>query len=257
MLQARYYFQSLLNLPLLPFLYLQAKRIRSSVPSLPEAANPQGVRGTGSTVLKLLTIGESTIAGVGVSKHEHGFSGHLAKLLADANDLRVEWRVMARSGYTAAKVRQKLIPKLEDHSADLLIIGLGGNDTFKLNAPNKWRHDINSLVDDLQQKFPGKPIVFINVPPIRSFPAFTNLAKFVLGRHLDLLHEVLLEISTKRDQVWYSDSRIRLQDWLHHFPGKTLSAQDFFSDGVHPSELTYKTWAGEVTKFIQARRILE
>ena len=30
-----------------------------------------------------------------------------------------------------------------------------------------------------------------------------------------------------------------------HFPGA-----DFFSDGVHPSELTYKIWAEDMSRFI-------
>jgi lysophospholipase L1-like esterase len=257
MIHTRYLLGSLVNIPLLPLLYLQAKQIRQRVPALPEASKPVGFVGNGSATIRLLSIGESTIAGVGVKYHKEGFTGHLAKLLADAYDLRVEWRVMAKSGYTAKRVRENLIPELEDHLVNLIVIGLGGNDTFKLNAPNKWRKDLHLLIDDLQIKFPETPIVFINVPPVRSFPAFTVLAKFVLGRHIDLLHEVLQEVVTERDDVWYSDSRIRLKDWINYWPGKTLRPEDFFSDGIHPSELTYKTWAGEVSKFIRERRILE
>lgn len=256
MIQARYYLGSLLNFPLLPFLYFQSKQIRKSVPSLPEASFPEGKVGSGDKKLRLLTLGESTMAGVGVKKHTQGFTGHLSYLLADAYDLRVEWRVIARSGYTAKNVQQLLVPDIENQSADFIVIGLGGNDTFKLNSPNNWRKSIETLILDLQQKIPGKPILFINVPPIRNFPAFTKLAKFVLGRHIDLLHETLQQVTSEKEGVWYIDKRIQLRDWLNYWPGKTLSPSDFFSDGVHPSELTYKTWAGEVSKFIQDRRIL-
>ena len=32
--------------------------------------------------------------------------------------------------------------------------------------------------------------------------------------------------------------------------------EDFFSDGVHPSELAYQVWAKDVAEFIQEKRIL-
>ncbi|MEM6691861.1 MAG: GDSL-type esterase/lipase family protein, partial [Planctomycetota bacterium] len=86
------------------------------------------------------------------------------------------WRVIARSGYTAQKVYEKLLPKVQSTQLDLIVIGLGGNDTFKLTPPNKWKRDIQRLILELRKRFPKTPIIFSNVPPIRSFPAFTKLS---------------------------------------------------------------------------------
>ncbi len=255
--QIKYIFNTILSIPLFPILYYQGKRIRKTIPQLPEAKVPQGKTGKGQAELRLLSLGESTIAGVGVQKHEQGFSGHLANSLSQALNCMVHWQVIARSGYTAQKVHEKLISKIDAPSLDIIIIGLGGNDTFKMTPPNKWKKDLKVLIQKLQEKYSKTPIVFSNVPPIRDFPAFTNTMRLILGKQVDLMHEVLKELSQNVENVWYAEDRIELQFWLEHFKNEKYSAKDFFSDGVHPSELTYKTWAEEMAKFILENKIIK
>ena len=63
----RYFFGVFISLSLLPVLYFQGKKIKKEIPKLPEAKNPKGfVNGNFKDTLHLLSIGESTIAGVGV-----------------------------------------------------------------------------------------------------------------------------------------------------------------------------------------------
>ena len=79
----------------------QAKKIRATVPKLAEAKNPKGYIKTGSAkTLKILCIGESTIAGVGVDFHEFGFAGTLAKTLSEKEKISVlgTGLVSSRSG---------------------------------------------------------------------------------------------------------------------------------------------------------------
>ena len=62
-------------LPLLPILYRQAIRVKASVPVLPEAETPFGEVAVAETPpFRLLLIGESTLAGVGVKTHDEGFA---------------------------------------------------------------------------------------------------------------------------------------------------------------------------------------
>jgi hypothetical protein len=69
----KYFLGLLISIPLLPFLYFQGKSIRKKTPVLPEAAVPTGfVDGQFKSTLSLLTIGESTIAGVGVKEYKGG-----------------------------------------------------------------------------------------------------------------------------------------------------------------------------------------
>ena len=104
-----YFWWLISSIPQLPFIYFQGKKIRESVPILPEAEGTIGTIEIGaSKTLKLLTIGESTIAGVGAKTHEEAFTGTLAKLLSKKTKSNVDWQVYARSGYTAKRVAYKL-----------------------------------------------------------------------------------------------------------------------------------------------------
>ena len=68
--------------PFLPLMAWQGKQIRKRVPRLPEATHPQGKISEGEgNPLVILGIGESTMAGVGVTTHTEGFMGSLASQL--------------------------------------------------------------------------------------------------------------------------------------------------------------------------------
>jgi len=238
----KYTLGALVSIPLLPLMYLHGKRIRSSVPRLSEATGTEGISGQNSTkVLRMITIGESTVAGVGVATQEEGFTGTLAKTLAEGLDTNIQWKVYAKSGYTAKRVTYKIIPKIEETEVDLIVIGLGGNDAFKLNNPSKWGAQIEVLLDKIQNKFPNTPICFMNMPPIKEFPAFTSLIKFTVGNLVELLGEELDRVIKNRANVFYLSEVITLDLWI-----KALNTdkrpEDFFSDGVHPSKFTYQTW---------------
>jgi lysophospholipase L1-like esterase len=252
----KYTLGAIVSLPLLPIMAYQGKKIRASVPTLPEATGTQGVA-TQVTErnVRLITIGESTIAGVGVATHEEGFTGTLATTLAAALNTNVTWRVYARNGYMVKRVTAKILPKIEEKVADLIVIGMGGNDAFRLNTPSKFHQNILELIDNLQVKFPNTPIVFTNVPPIKEFPAFTPLIKFTIGNLGEILGEELEKAVLKRKNVYFIAEKITLKGWIKKM-NISADEKDFFSDGVHPSKLTYQTWAKDTARFIVENKII-
>ncbi|MCL7763322.1 SGNH/GDSL hydrolase family protein [Polaribacter sp. Z014] len=248
----KYFLGAIISVPLLPFLYFQGKNIRKKVPKLPEAKEPKGiVNGNFNKTLNLLTIGESTIAGVGVDYHKNGFTGSLSNILSTNLKSNVNWRVYARSGYTVAQVCKKIIPKIEENSADIIVIGMGGNDAFTLNSPKNWDSAIENLINLLQNKFPGTPLFFTNMPPIKEFPAFTKPIKFVIGNLVEILGERLQTITKDKKNVFYFNEVITLENWSKKHGLPTNNSKTYFSDGVHPSKLTYKIWGEEMGNFIK------
>ncbi len=242
--------------PLLPLMAAQGKRIRASVPKLPPASGPEGIVEKGSGLpIRVIALGESTIAGIGVETHEEGFSGTLARALADQLGKPVAWKVYARSGYTAKRVTEKLIPQIAETDIDLIVIGLGGNDAFHLNSPWRWRRSIRDLIAALRERFPETPVVFTNMPPIKNFPAFTPLIKRVVGSHVELLGRSLDHVTEPMPNVFYYARVITLEDWRDRL-GVSAPPADFFSDGVHPSALTYQVWARDVARYVGRLGIL-
>ncbi|MFC2187540.1 SGNH/GDSL hydrolase family protein [Fulvivirgaceae bacterium LMO-SS25] len=249
----KYILGCIFSLPLLPIMYFQGKKIRAQIPSLPEATGTEGksiFNNTTNPSINLLTIGESTMAGVGVQSHEEGFTGSLAKELSAIYQHTVKWKVYAKSGYTAASIVNKIIPKITETDIDLIVIGLGANDAFTLNTPSKWKHYVVKIIAELKSKFPKAFLVFCNMPPIKEFPAFTPLIKFTIGNLVEILGEELHKITKDDPQVFYYSKKITLADWLDHLEVEA-KASDFFSDGIHPSKLTYQTWAIDLARTIQ------
>lgn len=250
----RYYLGFILSIPLLPILYYQGKKIRKEVPQLPEAREPKGYIKTASEkTLKIMAIGESTIAGVSVDFHENGFIGSLAKEISTKKNISILWKVLAKSGYTAKMVRKRILPEIQETNADLIVIGLGGNDAFKLNSPEIWMFQINLLIKALKRKFPRTPIYFTNMPPIKEFPAFTKAIKFVIGNLVEIFGRRLNRSVKKKSNVHYNNEIVTLENWKkkHKIDG---DVSIFFSDGVHPSKLAYQVWGKDMAHFIMDTR---
>lgn len=246
---------SLLMIPCLPIIYIQGKLIRKKTPRLPEANGGSGsCVGKSNKELNIIFIGESTFAGVGVETHENGFAGIFANELASKLNVTVHWKVHAKSGYTAKNVVEKILPTIPKTSVDLIIVGLGGNDAFMLNNPWSWRKQMERLIIALKEKFGSAPIIFANMPPIKEFPAFTFLIKFFVGNLVEILGRELERLTPLFPGVHFDARKITVKDWERKMNGEEHIV--FFSDGVHPSKLTYRIWAEELSEFVVQKTII-
>ena len=254
--QLLYYLGGLLALPFSPLLIFQGRKVRASIPKLSEAGGPnQGVVGNAGRPIRLLILGESTMAGVGVKSHEQGFTGYLASYLQKISERQVNWQVFAQSGYTAQATQRNLVPLLPSEPLSLIVIGMGGNDTFQLNSPLRWRSDMILLIKAIRERQPDASILIINLPPVGQFPAFPASLQLMLGSLVRLHGKVIRDIPSLFKKVYYMSRPISLNKWGRKAPaGADVKA--FFSDGVHPSELTYKLWAEEAGAFIINQKIL-
>lgn len=253
----KYSIGAFLSIPLLPLLYLQGRRVKRTIPDLPEAVEPVGVSGLKSNrCVKVLVVGESTMAGVGVETHREGFAGTLAYELSIRLNLNVNWKVQAKSGITVGRVSKELLADLDENGWDLVVIGIGGNDAFKLNNPMRWKQQVRFLIQDLKDKFGHVPIVFTNMPPIKEFPAFTPLMKWTIGNLVEILGESLKQVVAEFENVYYSSEIISIETWSKKY---NLSEDIglYFSDGVHPSKLTYQRLARQSAEFIEKNGILK
>jgi lysophospholipase L1-like esterase len=235
----------------MPVLYFQAKKIRRNTPVLSEAKENEGriFNPEIKKEINVVILGESTIAGVGVEKHVDGFAGAFATELCLITSTNIRWKVHAKSGYTVKMILHKILPGVIDSKTDLVVIGIGANDAFTLNNPRKWRRDIQVLIEKIKVNSPKALIAFNNMPPIKEFPAFTPLAKFIIGNLVELLGQELNLISKSYENVIYNGTILKLDDWIDKFD-KNYTQDDFFCDGVHPSKLTYQTWGKDFAKFV-------
>lgn len=249
--QARYCLQIPFVLPLLPILYWQGKQIQKKVPRLPEAQQPEGkAKGLNDKTFRVLGLGESTMAGVGVATHQEGFMGSFARGLSQKTGRDISWKVIAKSGIKAAGVSERLLPKITTTEVDMVLICLGGNDAFALRSPQQWEKDCLALIKALRHQL-GKdiPIVFSNMPPIRYFPAFTKIIQTVVGGLVESLGQQLTQSIAPLEKVYFNNEIVHFDSWRKRYQIEA-SLEALFSDGVHPSALTYQLWGEDMANFV-------
>ncbi|MCR9201674.1 MAG: SGNH/GDSL hydrolase family protein [Planctomycetaceae bacterium] len=252
----RYLAGAAITVPLLPLMYLQGRRIRAAVPELPEATGPSGTSGQQSSrPFHLVSLGESTVAGVGVATHEQGLTGHFARRLSSLMERPVHWDVFARSGYTASRAASGLIPRIPQRPTDLVLIGLGGNDAFSLRSPERFVRDMQTAIDAVRERLGSVPILIASLPPIGDFPAFPWLIRRVMGGLIGLYCEQLHAAVAQLPGVEFCEERVTFASWIEKYPSD-LCVDDFFSDGVHPSEVTYQSWGEDLADAVIARGLL-
>jgi GDSL-like Lipase/Acylhydrolase family len=133
-----------------PLLLLQGRHVRRVTPRLAEAAGPRdGTAGDGPP-LRLLIVGDSAAAGVGVPVQGRALSGQLVAALAATH--RVSWRLIARTGWTT----RDLLVQIEAEPAarfDVAVTSLGINETTGGVPPARWLRDQAALVALLSQSY--------------------------------------------------------------------------------------------------------
>ncbi|MGS0748562.1 SGNH/GDSL hydrolase family protein [Halpernia sp. GG3] len=243
-------------IPELPGLYFESKIIRKALPEMKNAPDLEGEILIGKDeFLNVLFIGESTISGVGVRSNSEGFSGALSKILAEKLKKNVKWKVFAKSGFNVKKITTEIIPGIPKQNIDFIFVGIGGNDAFELTHPENFKENTEELINSLKQKFPKTPLVFINFPAVEDFPALTPKLKKLMIKWVNSLREQMIKVAEKENSVYFDPEIITFSSWKNKLNLK-LELEELFSDGIHPSKISYQLWAEIVAEFIFKKEII-
>lgn len=240
----RDFLPELVAAPLLPLLILQGRAARKRIPRLPEAAGEaHGIAGAedGRPPFRLLAIGESPVAGVGVQTHAQAITCCLANALADWLGRPVAWRACGRNGATVREAHAALLPDVPAQPVDLAMVAFGVNDTTAFRSPRAWRADMTALLDALEERCSPGLTILAGVPPMAHFPSLPQPLRGVLGLKSATLDRVLRELAARR--------RGTLHVPLALDPGMPeLMAED----GYHPSAAGCAAWAAHVLRACHA-----
>ncbi|MDO8698706.1 MAG: SGNH/GDSL hydrolase family protein [Pseudomonas sp.] len=234
----------LLALLLLPLLVPQALRTRRRTLRLTPAAGPQqGVAGAefAGPALRVVLLGESTVAGVGVACQTQGLAARLAQALAEQQRRPVAWQACGENGITASQACTRLLPQALAAPADLLLLVFGVNDSTQLSSLRAWRQALTCMTQALQAQ--GAQVAFTAVPPLQHFSALPWLLRRVLGLRGTLLDRQLRAVAR---QLGASYCSVELE----------FAADYLAEDGYHPSQLGYQVWASGLAAQLLSQQLL-
>jgi lysophospholipase L1-like esterase len=229
-------FDIIARIVLAPLLLVQGATVRLRALSLPEATGlRRGQLGSGPT-LRVLMVGDSSAAGVGVDTQDAALIGHLTRELATTH--RVEWALFAKTGATTASTLERL-RQLPLADFDIAIVVLGVNDATRLIRLRKWLGLQDTLDRRLRMEFGVQHVFISGLPPLGQFPLLPQPLAWVLGRHA-------ARLDAAQNERCANDSS------LHHVPMELdLDVSAMARDGFHPGPAVYAAWGAGMAEFIR------
>lgn len=231
----------LYKLVLGPVLLIQASTLRRTALRLPEAAGPrrgsEGMQDAQQSALRILVVGDSSAAGVGVDNQAQALAQPLAKLLANKLSRPVTWQLVAKSGVNTEESLE-LLAQSELAPADFLVTALGTNDVTSQRAPRRFLQDYQRLVEEVRRRTGAAGLVATGLPPLRILPAAQHPLRWYLGRYAARLDRML--------QSWIgrnANARYISLDWA----AKPL---EMARDRFHPGAGQYRRWVELVSEQI-------
>ncbi len=212
--------------PLLPLLAAQGRDVRRRTPVLPPSEVTSGRFGDAGEPIRLVVLGDSVAAGIGVSDSRRTISAELARRLHLRHRRPVEWRVLAASGLDAVGVRELAVEHADDlASASVVLVSVGVNDAKALHSVRRWSRDLDALLAQVEGVAPHARVLLLGVPPMELFPALSGTLAWVLGGRSRMLDRAGARVAAGHERV----RRIALRP--EDLPG---SVAGFADDGFHP-----------------------
>lgn len=239
---------------LAPVIAWQGRRVRRNTLRLPEPAGKRdSVPESGPNDYRVLIVGDSAAAGVGVAHQSQALLGQLVERLnrntgQPDHKPPVAYRLMANTGDALADVLARQLSSaapvhpsnsLGDQASpaaerfDLVLVSVGVNDVTGFTSLAQWQRGLLALNQTLQQGHSPSLVLFTQVPPMHHFPALPHPLRGLLGWRARQLNRVLADTLG---------------------PSQLLTVNIPFDDaymaedGFHPGELGYGIWAEAVVQ---------
>lgn len=231
--------RGILTLLLAPLLIYQGKRVRRLTPRLPEAAGArqgQALAQPSLPHLRLLILGDSAAAGVGIEQQQQALSGALVAALRP--HYQVQWQLLAKASLTTAGITAQL-DQLPSQVFDLVLVSCGVNDVTRSVKPAQFAADLALMQQRLEQQYQVQRVIYTALPPMHLFPALPQPLRWFLGGKAKRLNRVLSEFIGGQPKAQLLTIKLPFE---RHYMA---------SDGYHPSAHATPLWAQAVLELLQ------
>ncbi len=190
------------------------------------------------------------MAGVGVTSLKSSLPGLVSQHLATRYGGRWSWQTHAHIGYSLKQLYDDLQDVDITCMASVTLVATGGNDTFYLTKPSTWLAYLQRLCDYVLAGNPTTKIVFASIPPAGTFPSFGKYMRAFVGGQNELLREGLAHFCHNQNSaITFVDKPVVFDEYLERAGGST-KMDELFCDGYHPSGITYRLWAEDISQHI-------
>lgn len=212
----------------------QGIAVRLRTPRLaPAAGDPFGRIAGEKPEMRLLVLGESSAAAVGIASLEDGLAAQLARALNARTGRAVSYRAAGFNSAVASELRDHVVPGLERDGWTHIVVTVGVNDTKNFNTGRAWKKGFGGLLYALKARFPLAAIFWSEILPMTEVPAMPRPLADILEARARLINAIGGRLCAERGAT--------------AVPRMTgLKPGGFCIDGFHPSEAGFAGWAGHI-----------
>ena len=229
---------ALLSWALLPFYVTVGPVIRARAMRMAPAPGPHRAHlpGAGAPI-RLLVIGDSSAAAVGVTHTRDGLAAQVAHGIARRTGRPVTYVAHGNNSATAADVRDHVVPHLPDEPFTHIVVSIGANDAKNFHSATRWKKGFGTLLYALRTRYPEARIVWSRLFQFSKLPAIPR----PLGWFLDLRRLVVNRIADE----------LCIERGAHAAPPMDITSDEGLSlDGFHASALGYRMWGRHLADYI-------
>ena len=211
---------------------------------------PRAGRIAPGSPLRLIVFGDSTTAGVGVSRAEDSLPVVLAQRLADARGRSVTvlsygWSGARMHDVPRDQVQRALLPGHKGQApwlptADVVVVVAGANDATHGTSPSRFRAALRTALETIHREAPHAEITLAGIPRFRGALRQHEPLMSIIDAYAILLRRVQRQ-EARRSRVHYADLR-RAVPRLAAKEGVGIAAV-LAADRFHPSARGYRMWA--------------
>lgn len=216
-----------------PLLIVQGKLVRRQRDRLPNAPEPWSGEIVGPRPLRVVGLGDSTVAGVGVALASEGLVAQVSREISQLTSRGVAYESYGQRGITSPTLLSDYIPQFVQAppGADIVLVSIGANDAKSLVAPRKTRSALAATLDIVHDHSPDALIVVSSLPAFRYFFSLPQPLRSVLAGHAARLESTLRPMVESRPYAMMSK------------PPRRYPPEFFAPDGFHPGQVGYQLWA--------------
>ena len=231
-------FEALLSWIALPIYICQGLgvRRRSIRMEPPQAPAITEIKGKGKP-LRILVLGDSSAAGVGVENFEECMAGRLPALLHQRTKRPVIVRTCGNNSATSGQIGDHVVPNLERSPYDYIVLNLGVNDAKNFHTGRRFCREFGTLIYALRARFPDAQIIWSGVLDLQGIPALPSPLNKILGI---------------RSRIISRNGQILCRERGALAPQSNWKAvrENFSIDGFHASSEGYRIWAEQLAEYV-------
>lgn len=212
--------------------------------------------GTDLPALRMVVLGDSTTAGVGVARPEESLPYLIARRIATAESRAVHVVSYGWAGARVADLVHSQLPQVMRplraadsepflQGADIVVVVIGSNDATHNTPRGHFRADLRSTLGGIRGATPAARLVLAGIPAFRgALPALEPLI-FLADQYARLLRPISRAEAAKVG-AGYADLQAGV-------PSLIEGRRDVLSsDNFHPSVVGYDAWAEVIFDALRA-----